>query len=134
MVAQGQGKSGSGSGSSGGGSSSGSRHAPRVVRGTSSRVVYLRCPYEEKDDAKAHGAEWDPDASPWPGVTGSWYAPPGVELEPLSRWHPKAFTWLSAGYHEKDAVKALGAQYAGEHKRWYVRGATDLRPFQRWIR
>lgn len=41
--------------------------------------IYLAVPYEQKDEAKALGAKWDRQAK-------SWYAPEGVDLEPLSKW------------------------------------------------
>jgi len=34
------------------------------MTGTSTRV-YLAVPYDEKDEAKLHGARWDPDVKKW---------------------------------------------------------------------
>jgi len=104
-----------------------------VVRGTKSSVVWLDCPFNEKDDAKAEGAEWDPDAPNGTSRSGRWYAPPGVELEPLSRWIPRARTYLRNRYEDNPAVKALGAKFDPQPKRWYVPGGMDLRPFAHWI-
>ena len=43
--------------------------------------VYLAVPYKEKDQAKAHGAKWDK-------AEKKWYAPTGIDMEPLTRWLP----------------------------------------------
>lgn len=42
--------------------------------------TYLKVPFAEKDDAKAHGARWDP-------ARKSWYVE-GEELSPFQRWLP----------------------------------------------
>ena len=42
-------------------------------------AVYLNCPYDEKDDAKALGAWWDAGKK-------KWYVPAGVDEAPFSRW------------------------------------------------
>jgi len=46
---------------------------------TKSQRVYLAVPFAEKNQAKALGAKWD-------GKGKSWYAPEGVDLEPLKKW------------------------------------------------
>ena len=56
-----------------------------------------------------------------------------VELEPLSRWIPRARTYLRNRYEDNPAVKALGAKFDPQPKRWYVPGGMDLRPFAHWI-
>jgi len=43
--------------------------------------VYLAVPYQQKDDAKARGARWDPD-------TRRWYAPDTAHLSSFVRWLP----------------------------------------------
>ncbi|MCW3476236.1 zincin-like metallopeptidase domain-containing protein [Limobrevibacterium gyesilva] len=48
---------------------------------TSEDRTYLAVPYDEKDDAKALGAKWDPQAK-------AWYVPAGVDLEAFSPWLP----------------------------------------------
>ena len=118
---------GSGGGSGGGGGDDG-RFAPRTMRGPRSRIVWLNCPFAEKDAAKAHGAQWDPQEC-------KWYVPPGVEPEPLSRWidDQRLYTYLRASYADKDQVKALGARFDGAKKAWYVPGGKNLRPFARWL-
>ena len=44
-------------------------------------VVMLEVPINQKDEAKALGARWDPDAR-------SWYVPAGRDATPFARWLP----------------------------------------------
>ena len=46
---------------------------------STSDITWLDCPYEEKDEAKAALAQWDPQQR-------RWYAAPHVNLSPLRRW------------------------------------------------
>jgi len=116
------------SGAQGGGGGSGAAFA----YGVKSSVVWLECPYEEKDAAKSHGAQWDPDSK-------RWYVPPEVELRPFSRWIRSARTylsvpppWVPGGSEAIKAAKNRGAKFDGKSKRWYVPGGTDLLPFAPW--
>jgi len=45
-------------------------------------VIYLNCPFTEKDQAKALGARWDKN-------TKQWYIAEGTPLEPFQKWLPK---------------------------------------------
>ncbi|MET0319900.1 MAG: ATP-dependent helicase [Duganella sp.] len=42
--------------------------------------------------------------------------------------------YLTASYHEKDAVKALGAQFDMARRAWYVERGADLTPFAPWLK
>ncbi|SFU69930.1 ATP-dependent helicase [Pseudoduganella namucuonensis] len=42
--------------------------------------------------------------------------------------------YLSAGIHEAQQVKALGAKFDWPRKAWYVEPGADLEPFRRWLR
>ncbi len=42
-------------------------------------------------------------------------------------------TYLSAQYKDRLQVKALGARWDGESKRWYVPDGLDLTPFAAWL-
>lgn len=42
-------------------------------------------------------------------------------------------TYLSAQYKDRLQVKALGARWDGESKRWYVPDGLDLMPFAAWL-
>ena len=44
-------------------------------------MIYLECPFTEKDDAKAKGARWDMK-------TKKWYVLEGTPLEPFQKWLP----------------------------------------------
>jgi hypothetical protein len=43
--------------------------------------TYLNSRFEEKDQIKALGGRWDPDAK-------RWYVPPGLGLTPFAKWLP----------------------------------------------
>jgi len=55
------------------------QEAKPAKEATKSQRVYLAVPFAEKNQAKALGAKWD-------GKGKSWYAPEGVDLEPLKKW------------------------------------------------
>jgi DNA helicase-2/ATP-dependent DNA helicase PcrA len=42
--------------------------------------------------------------------------------------------YLTASYQEKDAVKALGAQFDMARRAWYVERGIDLAPFAPWLK
>lgn len=42
--------------------------------------------------------------------------------------------YLTASYQEKDAVKALGAQFDMARRAWYVERGMDLAPFAPWLK
>jgi DNA helicase-2/ATP-dependent DNA helicase PcrA len=42
--------------------------------------------------------------------------------------------YLTASYHEKDQVKALGAQFDIARRAWYVEAGKDLTPFATWLK
>jgi len=97
----------------------------------------LNVSYAEKDDAKSLGAWWNPDKK-------IWYVPAGIDVRPFERWSPKvdgkyvlsmvydSEAYLSTTYQEKDEVKALGAWWDPEKKKWYVPRCKNLRPFLKW--
>ena len=45
--------------------------------------TYLRCPFSQKDEAKALGAWWDMAAR-------KWYVPAGKPLQSFARWLPSS--------------------------------------------
>jgi len=73
--------------------------------------VYICCPFEEKDEAKALGAKWD--------KAGSWYVPGNFALEPFRRWHPGEREYIVCSYSEKDDAKAAGARWDASCRQWY---------------
>jgi exodeoxyribonuclease VII large subunit len=44
-----------------------------------------------------------------------------------------ANTYLTVSFREKDSVKALGARWDSDAKRWYVLDGQDLAPFTTWL-
>lgn len=42
--------------------------------------------------------------------------------------------YLNATFHEKELVKALGAEYDLTRRAWFVPPGKDLKPFTRWLR
>lgn len=46
---------------------------------TATSNIPLNVPFKEKDEAKSHGARWNPDAK-------HWYIPAGVEEAPFEKW------------------------------------------------
>lgn len=42
--------------------------------------------------------------------------------------------YLTATFHEKDEVKALGAQFDIARRAWYVEAGRDMSPFSRWLK
>lgn len=45
------------------------------------KVIYLKCPFSDKDLAKALGARWDKNVK-------QWYVPEDMPLEPFQKWLP----------------------------------------------
>lgn len=47
---------------------------------------------------------------------------------------PSGRQYLTASFHEKDEVKALGAQFDIARRAWYVESGRDMSPFSRWLK
>ena len=45
-------------------------------------MIYLECPYAEKDECKSLGGRWDNDSK-------KWYLPDGTDHTPFSKWIPE---------------------------------------------
>ena len=56
------------------------------------------------------------------------------QAKALTAAAPPARQYLSATYHEKDQVKALGAQFDITRRAWFVEAGKDLAPFAPWIK
>lgn len=85
----------------------------------------LECPFKEKDEAKALGAQWNNELR-------HWYVPLGVELDHFQRWLPCGRHYLSVPFEDKDDARALGAMWDQEKRRWYARAGSDLSVFAKW--
>jgi antirestriction protein ArdC/phage/plasmid primase-like uncharacterized protein len=75
--------------------------------------VYLAVPYNERNPAKAAGAEWDNAAK-------SWYAGPNADMTRLERWNPDKVSGqqdpaMSPKEEFADALESLGFLVSGEH-------------------
>ena len=46
---------------------------------TATSNIPLKVPFKEKDEAKSHGARWNPDGK-------HWYVPVGVDAAPFEKW------------------------------------------------
>lgn len=78
---------------------------PKIPQTMASERVYLAVPYSEKEQAKKHGAQYDRQAK-------CWYAPSGLDLEPLSRWQVEPNQSLSGQLEPVEAF-ANALQSAG---------------------
>jgi DNA helicase-2/ATP-dependent DNA helicase PcrA len=47
---------------------------------------------------------------------------------------PASRHYLTASFHDKDEVKALGARFDIARRAWYVESGTDLTPFLTWMK
>jgi putative DNA primase/helicase len=125
-----------------------------LEQGRAETRTYLEVPFREKEAAKALGAKWDK------GQT-SWYVPAGVALEAFEKWIPKSRkvpdpetvkdvgtervedsgpderakgrVVLNVPFREKEAAKALGAQWDKGAKAWYAPEGADLTKLNQWI-
>ena len=103
--------------------------------------IYLNCPFEEKDECKSLGANWDNEER-------KWYILNDQDPEPFSRWlssnkiksnrsdaHNSLSerTYLNCPYDDKDECKALGARWDPERKKWFVPEGVELELFSKWI-
>ena len=85
---------------------------PHELRGRQGRQ-YLAVPYEDREAAKAAGAEWDK-------VMKSWYVGPHADPTPLQRWVPNPFTIeQESAMHPRDefaqVMRGHGLVVEGEH-------------------
>lgn len=108
-------------------------------------VIYIKVDISEKDEAKALGAKWDSNLK-------SWFVPANEDINKFSRWETieKAELikikeqnhqdknikddkfYLAVPFSEKDAAKALGAEWDDNTKSWYC-ADQDKDKFQRWF-
>src|SRR5471032_1457267 len=56
------------------------------------------------------------------------------QARPAAAAAPTARQYLTATYHEKDQVKALGAQFDIARRSWFVEAGKYLAPFASWIK
>lgn len=68
------------------------------------RKVVLAVPYEEKNEAKALGARWDPDLR-------KWFVPAGMDSEPFARWFHREVPRADRAMHEDRDLDDCGVSY-----------------------
>ena len=85
--------------------------SPAEAGARSSFIAQMRLP---KSSAAAEGALERNQSTPAPA--------------PASRHY------LTASFHDKDEVKALGARFDIARRAWYVESGTDLTPFLTWMK
>ena len=47
----------------------------------SQKLIYLDCPFEDGEDCKSIGGQWDPNLK-------RWYVRAGMDLEKFTKWLP----------------------------------------------
>ena len=83
--------------------------------------TYLNVPYDDRDQVKALGAWFD-------GERKSWYVPKGKDTAPFQKWITDQVpakangrkTYLKVPFEDKDTVKAAGARWDKDKKKWYI--------------
>jgi Domain of unknown function (DUF5710) len=92
-------------------------------------MYYLDCSFDDKDEVKALGANWDPAAK-------KWFVPPErfESITVFNRWQPRHRIFLNCTFEEKDQVKASGGKWDSEVKHWYIT-PTQLanQTFSQWL-
>lgn len=93
--------------------------------------IYLDCPYSEKDEAKAAGAQWDTTAKRW-FIPRSLYP----EIYRFNQWLSSGKIYLNCPFAEKDDAKKAGAKWDSAVKCWFVtvnKAATVPAKFNKWL-
>ena len=95
--------------------------------------IYLKCPFDEKDECKSLGGRWDGDER-------KWYITADMDTKPFAQWMSDGEddsdgekTYLNCPFDDKDECKALGGRWDGDAKKWYVPASKDTTPFAKWL-
>jgi hypothetical protein len=87
---------------------------PRYVN--KGRVIY--CPYSQKEDAKALGAQWDPDKK-------TWYIPYSIkDHEPFKKWID-VILLENVPPNYTNAMRKLGASWSYILFQWFITSDAD---------
>lgn len=98
--------------------------SPNEPEATKKRM-YLSVPFDDKEEVKSLGAQWDV-------VARKWYVRDFSLLKNFEKWNTTP-TYLKVPFEDKDEVKALGARFDGEKKAWYVPDAHPASIFEKWL-
>lgn len=90
----------------------------------SNNKVYIKVPFNEKDEAKSRGAKFD-------GDTKMWFIPENknIDYSQFSRWQ----IYLNSSFNEKDEVKSKGAKWDADLKKWYIPPGFSISEFTKWL-
>lgn len=115
------------------------RRYPAACRLTQSMTMasktYLNVPFDDKDEVKKRGGRWDTEAK-------KWYVEEGAALGDFAQWvvgatvvpgGDKGVTWLKVPFSDKDDVRALGAKWDKDKKKWFLSPGTPLGAFSKWV-
>ena len=72
---------------------------------TATSNIPLKVPFKEKDEAKSHGARWNPDGK-------HWYVPVGVDATPFEKWLDGAPTEMVQPQKTQPQAPAQGSAQA----------------------
>lgn len=104
---------------------------PRVKK--SEVNTYLDVPFAEKDEAKALGARFDMTQK-------MWYVPKGKDVAAFAKWAPSQNVtsvkkvYVNVPFSMKDEVKAAGAYWDGNKKKWYFQSTNKrLQEFNDYV-
>ena len=95
--------------------------------------TYLDVPFAEKDEAKALGARFDMTQK-------MWYVPKGKDVAAFAKWAPSQNitsvkkVYVNVPFSMKDEVKAAGAYWDGNKKKWYFQSTNKrLQEFNDYV-
>lgn len=105
---------------------------------------YIQCPKEEKEEAKALGARWDPREVKW------YYTNPedrdkfqkwlrddlSEDTENVSKEAAKNLQeryYIECPFKDNEEVKKLGGRWDPKVKKWYYTNHEDKEKFKKWL-
>ena len=72
--------------------------------------IYLKVPYEEKEEAKQLGARWDPDRK-------QWYVPPAMTVNVSKKTSTLLSMWNIGGTGDEDKESQKNGNQRSVHRR-----------------
>ena len=87
-------------------------------------MVFVHFEPHEKMHVKSLGVCWHAKAR-------RWHIPAGVDPAPLTEYITHVTEYLTATHAQRDAVKALGANFDG--KGWFITEKHDRTKFAAWL-
>lgn len=98
--------------------------------------IYIKVPFNEKDEVKKLSGRWDTEVK-------SWYIPEGEDENKFSKWerHDPSVRvesnatriYLNVPFAEKDEARAATARWDGDKKQWYYLSDQDSSLFSKWF-